>query len=80
MLTHFVVLPVLIMVLLVAGLVRMVTSPFRYRRHRHWGYRQDWSGYGYNGCGYGGRRRGFGGGLLTVLGLLALERLLGRRW
>ena len=77
MITHFVVLPMLLLVLLVVGIVRLVTSPFRSRRHRHWG--QGWNGYGNNG--YGCRRRGFGGGgLLTVLGLLALERLFGRRW
>jgi hypothetical protein len=53
-------------------------------------YRQPFMGYGsgYNngfGYGYGNRfgcrhRRGFGGGLFTILALVALDRLFTRRW
>lgn len=54
-------------------IVRIVTSPFRYGGYRRRGY-----GRGY-GDGYG-CRRSYGGGLLPLLGLLALGRLFGRRW
>ena len=41
-------------------------------------YRRGPIGYGSR---YGYRRQGFGGGLFTILGLVALDRLfLGRRW
>ena len=40
------------------------------------------AGLGYGSRrGFGHRRHGFGGGLLTILSLVALDRLfLGRRW
>jgi hypothetical protein len=43
-----------------------------WHRHRHWG---RYDGYG---CGYGSGRPRFGG-LGTILAIVALERLFGRR-
>jgi hypothetical protein len=48
-------------------ILRLVTRPFRHR-YRH--------GYGY-GCRH---RRGFGGGLLSILALVALDHLMDRRF
>lgn len=73
---HLIVFLVLLSIV-VRLIVRIVLTPFRMG-----GYgRGGWSrGYRYgNGYGYGrGPRRG--GGLLPLLGLLALGRLFGRRW
>ena len=69
---------ILILLLLVVFVVRLITRPFRYARRasRFMGY-----GPGYNnGYGYGRRHRhGFGGGLFSILALVALDRLF-RRW
>jgi hypothetical protein len=54
-------------------ILRIVFSPFRYGGYRHRGWGRGY-GYGY-GCG-----PRFGGGLLPLLGLLALGRFFGRRW
>jgi hypothetical protein len=54
-------------------ILRIVFSPFRYCGYRRRGWGRGY-GYGY-GCG-----RPYGGGLLPLLGLLALGRLFGRRW
>jgi hypothetical protein len=56
-------------------IVRIVFLPFRYGGYRRRGWGRGYGyGYGY-GCG-----RSYGGGLLPLLGLLALGRLFGRRW
>ncbi len=85
MLTHLLFAPILLVVLLVV-VIRVLTAPFRHRRwhRRRGGYGQGW-GNGYNGYGgYGSYGYGFGRrpgrGLLTILALVALDRLFGRRW
>jgi hypothetical protein len=66
MLTIFVLAPILLVVVIVSTIVRLLTLPFRHH-HRF--------GYG----GYHRHRHGFGG-LGTVLFLLALDRIFGRRF
>ena len=62
--------PVLIVVILFSIVIRVLTAPFRmgrwHRRH-YWGH-----DYGYH--------RSVGRPLLTILGLIVLERLFGRRY
>ena len=76
MITHLFFAPVLLVVILVAIVVRMITMPFRIAR---WHRRRYWydGGWGYGRYAYG-RPRGMG--LLTVLALVALERLFDRRY
>jgi hypothetical protein len=69
----FIILPIL----LVVHVVRLITRPFRYSRR----YGSPFYG-GYNN-GYGCRHhhRGFGGGLFSILALVALDRIFsGRRY
>ena len=54
-------------------LVRPVLNPYRIRR-------PYFGPYGYYGYGRGYRRRHFPGGLLAILALVALDRIIGRRW
>jgi hypothetical protein len=70
---HLLFVPVLLVVLLFAIVVRVITAPFRMARYRRW-YGRGW---GYGRYAYGPPR---GMGLLTVLALVALERLFGRRY
>ena len=79
---HFFIFPIFLPILLMVVLIRLVTAPLRWGRRYHRHYGSGWGGYGDGAYGYGcGRRRyGMGSGLFTVLGLLALERLFGRRW
>jgi hypothetical protein len=70
---HLLFVPVLLVVLLFAIVVRVITVPFRMARYHRW-YRGGW---GYGRYAYG-RPRGMG--LLTVLALVALERLFDRRY
>jgi len=69
MLTLFVLVPLVLAALIVSSIVRLLVRPFGYR---HRGY----------GAGFGRRRRhGFGGALLSILALVALDRLFtGRRF
>jgi hypothetical protein len=53
-------------------IIRPVFNPYRIRR-------PYFGPYGYYGYGRGYRRHHFGG-LLSVLVLVALDRLFGRRW
>jgi hypothetical protein len=54
-------------------IVRPLWNPYRIRR--------PYCGpYGYYGYGPGYRRRHFPGGLLSILALVALDRIIGRRW
>ena len=70
---HLILLPVVILFVLFAILFRVLSWPFRYRRRfgRGWyGRRWGWDGY----------RNPYAPGLLTVLGIVLLERLFGRRY
>ncbi len=75
MILHLLFVPVVLVVVLFAIILRVVTAPFRMGRwhRRHYGCGGGWGGYG--------RRYPYGGGgLMTVLALVALERLFGRRY
>ena len=50
-----------------------ILNPYRIRR-------PYFGPYGYYGYGRGYRRRHFPGGLLAILALVALDRIIGRRW
>ncbi len=63
----------ILLIVLISAVVRLVTAPFRYgRRNRFYGYG--------NPCGYGYGYRRRHSGLFTVLALVALDRIFGRRW
>jgi hypothetical protein len=71
----FIILPIL----LVVHVIRLFTRPFRYSRRYSSPF---YGGYGY-GPGYGCRHhhRGLGGGLFSILALVALDRIFsGRRY
>jgi hypothetical protein len=53
-------------------IVRQLWNPYRIRR-------PYFGPYGYYGYGRGYRRHRFGG-LLSILALVALDRIIGRRW
>jgi hypothetical protein len=71
---HLFFLPILLPVILVLVVVRILTAPFRYGRwhRRYYGYGRGWRGDGY--------WNPYRGGVLTVLAIVALERLFGRRY
>jgi hypothetical protein len=54
-------------------IVRPLWNPYRIRR-------PYFGPYGYYGYGRGYRRHHFPGGLLAILALVALDRIIGRRW
>ncbi len=74
---------VLAPILLAIVVVRILLRALGFGRH----HRRPFMGYGpgsYNGFGYGNRygcrhRHGFGGGLFSILALVAIDRLF-RRW
>ena len=70
---HLLFLPVILIVVLILLAVRILTLPFRMARYHRW-YGRGW---GYGRYAYG-RPRGVG--LLTVLAVVALERLFDRRY
>jgi hypothetical protein len=73
----FIILPIL----LVVHVIRLFTRPFRYsRRYGSPFYGGYGNGYGY-GPGYGRRHhhRGLGGGLFSILALVALDRIFSSR-
>ena len=80
MFTLFFLAPVILAIIVVRLIFRALGFGRRYRR--------PFMGYGpgsYNGFGYGNRygcrhRHGFGGGLFSILALVALDRFIGRRW
>lgn len=78
MIFHLFLLPFVVVVVLFAIVIRVLTAPFgmgRWHRRRYgFGYGRGWGG------GYGCRHPYGGGGLLTILALVALERLFGRRY
>ena len=72
-------------IILTIIMVRIVLRTLGFGRR----YRRPFMGYGggyNNGFGYGGnrfgcrQRHGFGGGLFSILALVALDRFIGRRW
>ncbi len=65
MLTLFVFVPLILAAIVVSTIVRMVLLPFRHRR--------TYGGFGYR------RRRHPGGMLLSILALVALDRLFTAR-
>ena len=68
----------LVLIALFAFFIRIVTAPFRWGRyHRHCGWYGNRYGWYGNRWGY---RRPYGGGLLTILALVALEKLFDRRY
>ena len=74
----FIVVPTILIVVIVSLLVRLVLRPLwnPYRLRRPY-----FGPYGYYGYGMGYRRHWFPGrGLLSILLLVTLERLFGRRW
>jgi hypothetical protein len=78
MFTLFLIAPIILTIIVVRILFRALGFGHRYRRP-FMGY-----GSGYNN-GFGNRfscrrRHGFGGGLFTILALVALDRLFTRRW
>ena len=70
-----------LIVLFVRIILRLLFRPFGFgHRHRHHFFGSRW-GDGYaNPYAYGYRRRGFGGQLLPIVVLVALDRLFGRRY
>ena len=68
----------MITILFIIGVVlvvRLVTLPFRIARRARRGF-----GYGYGGYGYRRHRHHhFGGGLLSLLGLFALDQFFNNR-
>lgn len=75
MLTFFLIPTILILVaisLVLRLVIRPLLNPYRIRR-------PYFGPYGYYGYGRGYRRHRFGG-LLSILALVALDRIFGRRW
>jgi hypothetical protein len=75
MLTFFLIPTILILVaisLVIRLVIRPLLNPYRIRR-------PYFGPYGYYGYGRGYRRHRFGG-LLSILALVALDRIIGRRW
>jgi hypothetical protein len=70
---HLILFPVVVLFILFAIVFRVLTWPLRYgHRYRHgWG-RGRWGGDGY--------RNPYAPGLFTIVALVALERLFGRRY
>ena len=74
---HFLI-SIIIFIFLIRLILRLV---FGFGRHRH--FHRGWdnnyynNGYGGGPFGYGSRR---GGGLFSILALVALDRIIGRRW
>jgi len=71
-------LPTILILITVSVVFRLIFRPFwnPYRIRRPY-----FGPYGYYGYGYGYRRNRFPGrGFLTILLLVALERMFGRRW
>ncbi len=68
---HLIFAPIIITIVVVSIVTRLLMRPFYspYRRHRFY-----YDPY----CGWHRHRRH--GGLLTLLGILAIGRLFGRRW
>lgn len=72
----FILIPTILILVAVSLIFRLIVRPIwnPYRLHRPY-----FGPYGYYGHGRGYRRHRFGG-LLSILVLVALDRIFGRRW
>ena len=73
MLSVIVIISAVLLFLIASAIFRLIANPYRIRR-------PYFGPYGYYGYGRGYRRRHFPGGLLAILALVALDRIIGRRW
>jgi hypothetical protein len=74
----FIVIPTILIFVAASLVLRLIFRPLLnpYRLHRPY-----FGPYGYYGYGNGYRRHRFpGGGLLTILLFVVLDRIFGRRW
>ena len=67
-------------VLILVGVSVVYRILFRLLWNPYGLHRPYYGPYGYYGYGRGYRRRYFPGGLLSILALVALDRIFGRRW
>jgi hypothetical protein len=77
MLSLIIILIAVSLFVLASIIFRLIARPLwnPYRIHRPY-----FGPYGYYGYGPGYRRRLFPGGLVSILALLTLDRIFGRRW
>ena len=77
MLSLIVIITAVLLFVLASIIFRLILRPFwnPYRIRRPY-----FGPYGCYGYGRGYRRRHFPGGLLAILALVALDRIIGRRW
>ena len=73
MLSVIVIISAVLLFLIASAIFRLIANPYRIRR-------PYFGPYGYYGYGRGYRRRHFPAVLLSVLALVALSRIIGRRW
>jgi len=77
MLSLIVIITAVLLFVIASIIFRLITrplwNPYRIRR-------PYFGPYGYYGYDRGYRRRHFPGGLLAILALVALDRIIGRRW
>jgi hypothetical protein len=73
----FILIPTVLILVAVSLILRLIVRPLwnPYRIHRPY-----FGPYGYYGYGRGYRRHRFPGGFLSILVLVALGRIIGRRW
>jgi hypothetical protein len=73
----FILIPTVLILVAVSLILRLIVRPLwnPYRIHRPY-----FGAYGYYGYGRGYRRHRFPGGFLSILVLVALGRIIGRRW
>lgn len=71
---HLILMPLLTAAILFAIVIRIIMAPFRTGR---WYRRRGWCRNGWGGDGY---RNPYAPGLFTILALVALERIFGRRY
>ena len=74
---HLVLVPVVILFVLFAIVFRVLSWPFRYHRSGWYAHRYGW---GRNRWGWDGYRNPYAPGLFTILAIVAIERLFGRRY
>jgi hypothetical protein len=74
---HLIIAPIIITAIIISIIVRLILRPLinPYRLNRPY-----YGPYGFFGYGRGYRRHRFPGGLLSIAILVAIDRLLGRRW
>ena len=74
---HLIIAPIIITAIVISIILRLIVRPLinPYRLHRPY-----YGPYGFYGYGRRYRRHRFPGGLLSIAILVAIDRLLGRRW